>query len=281
MDFEIVPAYEVPLNEQAVVANKAFAGYVGGWADLDAGTMARFLALQGADLFYSRFVARGGELLGFGHINRTGNVVRLAGMGIVPEARGSGAAGTLLARLFEEADERGDEAMMLEVIEQNPRAHALYRRHGFHEVGRLLGWRRSATAPLPEHAAMSGDEVPVLEALRIPAVADYPELPWQISRHAVAKAPVARAFRTETVCLIIGDPEATPVRIYSASSIDPPRGLVWHDLRSVLAGVIARFPNREFFAPAIFPEDFGTQLFEPLGFVREPISQFLMRRDFP
>lgn len=280
MHFEIVPAHELSLAEQALVANKAFAGYVGGWADLDAATLARFLTLQGADLFYSRFVRADGQLVGFGYINRTGNILRLAGMGIIPEARGSGAARMLLDGLFEEAEERGDEAMVLEVIEQNPRAHAVYRRHGFRELGRLTGWRRSGGAAVPEHAVIAGGEIPILDALRIPAPTDYPELPWQISRHAVAKVPVGRAFRTETVCLVIGDPEGTPVRIYAAISVDPPRGVVWRDLRSVLAGVIARFPAREFFAPAIFPEEFGMQLFEPLGFKPEPISQFLMRRDF-
>lgn len=279
MQFEIIPAHELSLAEQAVVANKAFAGYIGGWTDLDAGTLARFLTLQGADLFYSRIIRMDGELVGFGYINRTGTILRLAGMGIIPDARGSGAARALLDKLFSEAEERGDEAMVLEVIEQNPRAVALYRRHDFRDLARLTGWRRSGGGSPPEHASIVGDEVPVLQALRIPAAMDYPELPWQISRHAAAKALVTRAFRTETVCIIIGDPEATPVRIYAALSVDPPRGLVWHEMRSVLAGVIARFPKRDFFAPAIFPEDFGTQLFEPLGFKFEPISQFLMRRE--
>ena len=279
MQFEIVPAYELSLAEQASVANRAFAGYIGGWTDLDASTLARFLTLQGSDLLYSRFVRADAGLVGFGYMNRTANILRLSGMGIVPEARGSGAAGALVEKLFAEADERGDEAVVLEVIEQNPRAHSLYRRHGFRELARLTGWRRSADAAPPQHAATSGGEVSPVAALRIPAAVDYPEIPWQISRHAIAKVPVSRAFRTETVCVVIGDPEAKPVRIYTALSVDPPHGGVWSELRSVLAGVIARFPNREFFAPAIFPEDFGTHLFEPLGFKPEPISQFLMRRD--
>ena len=279
MKIEIVPAHELSLHEQAQVANRAFAGYVGGWTDLDAGTLARFLTLQGSDLFYSRFVRLESELVGFGYINRTANILRLSGMGVVPEARGSGAARMLIEKLLEEGEQRGDEAMLLEVIEQNPRAHAVYRRHGFRERGRLCGWRRSADAGPPQDEPIRGDEVPILSALRIPAARDYPELPWQISRHAIAKAQIARAFRTETVCVVIGDPEATPVRIYGAISVDPPHALAWKELRGVLAGVIARFPHREFFAAAIFPEDFGTHLYEPLGFKQEPISQFLMRRE--
>lgn len=279
MTFEIVPAHELSCKQQAELANRAFAGYIGGWADLNAETLARFLTMQGSDLLYSRFVRMDSELVGFGYISRTANILRLSGMGIVPEARGSGAARALLEKLLEEGEQRGDEAMVLEVIEQNPRAHALYRRHGFRELGRLVGWRRSADARVPAGEPIGGDEVSILSALRIPAARDYPELPWQISRHAIAKAPVARAFRTETVCVVIGDPEATPVRIYAAIVVDPPHEQVWEELRGVLAGLIARFPNREFFAPAIFPEEFGTHLFEPLGFKQEPINQFLMRRE--
>ena len=279
MEFEIIPAHELSLAEQAQVANKAFAGYIGGWSDLDAGTLARFLAMQGADLLYSRFVRAEAGLVGFGYITRTANIARLSGMGIVPEARGSGAARRLMDHLLGEGETRGDEAMILEVIEQNPRAVAVYRRHGFEELGRLLGWRRSADAGVPQHAAIVGDEVPPMQALRIPVAFDYPELPWQISRHAIAKVPVTRAFRTETVCIVIGDPEAHPVRIYGCFAVDPPHAHVWQDLRGVLAGILARFPNREFFAPAIFPEEHGRLLFEPLGFKTEPISQFLMRRD--
>lgn len=279
MQFQVVPAYELPLAEQAAVANRAFAGYIGGWADLDAGTLAKFLTLQGSDLLYSRFIRSEAGLVGFGYINRTANLVRLSGMGIIPEARGTGAARHLLDHLLGEAEDRGDEAMLLEVIEQNPRALAVYRRHDFRELGRLVGWRRAADAAVPKDVRADGEEISPLQALRIPAALDYPDLPWQISRHAAAKLPVSRAFHTDTVCMIIGDPEAAPVRLHSCIAIDPPHAMVWRDFRSVLAGIIARFPRREFFAPAIFPEEFGTMLFEPLGFKREPISQFLMRRD--
>ena len=122
MSFALVPAVDLPLAEQALVANRAFAGYIAGWADLDAAGLARFLSLQGADLFFSRFVRWNGELAGFGYINRTGDYPRLAAMALTPAARGSGAATFLLQRLFAEAQARGDHAMILEVIEQNPRA---------------------------------------------------------------------------------------------------------------------------------------------------------------
>src|SRR4249919_1581989 len=103
MTFEIIPAIDVALDDQATVANAAFAGYVGGWTDMDASALARFLLLQGTDLIYSRFVRTPDGLSGFGYINRTGNILRLSGMALISSARGSGAAAQLLLHLLEEA----------------------------------------------------------------------------------------------------------------------------------------------------------------------------------
>src|SRR3712207_493805 len=124
MSFEIVPAAELSPAEQAALANAAFANYVGGWTNMNAESLARFLLLQGTDLYYSRFLRVAGELAGFGYINRTGDVLRLSGMAFIPSARGTGAAAHLLEHLLGEARERGDRLMTLEVIQQNPRGVA-------------------------------------------------------------------------------------------------------------------------------------------------------------
>jgi ribosomal protein S18 acetylase RimI-like enzyme len=144
MDFEIVPAHELPLAEQASIFNQAFAGYLAGSMEFDPAGFARFLCAQGADLCYSRFVREKGGIVAFGYINRTGNISRLAGMGTIPAARRTGAAAYLVSKLVEEAKDRNDATLMLEVFEQNEPALALYRRHRFEDVSRLFGWRYPA-----------------------------------------------------------------------------------------------------------------------------------------
>jgi hypothetical protein len=52
------------------------------------------------------------------------------------------------------------------------------------------------------------------------------------------------------------------------------------ELRGALHAVMRMFPDREFFAPPLWPEDLSTEVFAPLGFAPEQISQFFMRRDF-
>src|SRR4051812_38532260 len=167
MEFEIVSAADVPLATQAHVANAAFANYVGGWAEMDAAMLSRFLLLQGADLFHSRFLRMNGELVGFGYITRTANVSRLSGMALVPPARGTGAAAHLLEHLFAEAEANGDRAMLLEVIEQNPRAQAVYQRHGFRQLTRLVGARLQPDVHRGDERLAVIKELPLLDALRL------------------------------------------------------------------------------------------------------------------
>ena len=275
LKFEIVPAPELSLAEQAEVFASAFTGYVGGSFQMNATTLASFLTAQGIDLCYSRFARNDqGELVSFGYINRTGNISRLAGMGTVGTARRSGAAAFVLSSLLEEAKARGDQAMVLEVIEQNPAAVKLYESHGFRSLGRLLGWRhKPGEAPI-----QNGDlrELSVLEASRWPTTPDYPDLPWQVSRHAATKVASARAFALDDVAVVTGDPGTIPTRLHSFLGLNEDTG---ESMRELLRQLLARFPEAEFYAPPIFPERFGQEIFQPLGFDQEKLSQFLMRKD--
>ena len=85
-----------------------------------------------------------------------------------------------------------------------------------------------------------------------------------------------RAYHCGDVRVIISDPETAPIRVHGLFSTSAE----WQPVRAALSAVMASFPETEFFAPPVWPEEFGVQVFEPLGFAREPISQFLMRRDF-
>jgi hypothetical protein len=77
---------------------------------------------------------------------------------------------------------------------------------------------------------------------------------------------------------VISDPLVSPSRIFTLLGYDN------DDLASaqkVIAALLQRFPENEFFARQVFPKSLGAQVFEPLGFVREPLNQFLMQHDLP
>ena len=275
MKFEVVPAHELPMAEQAAIFNQAFAGYLAGSIELDAAGLARFLCAQGADVCYSRFIREQGTAVGFGYINRTGNISRLAAMGTIPTARRTGAAAHLLSQLLTEANERGDEAMVLEVFEQNVPAVALYRRHQFRELMRLFAWRRAADDGAPKHS-IDLEHISLTAASQLRSVSEFPHIPWQISRHAIAKVPVGCAYKIDNACIVIGDSDVDPIRVHGFFWNDESD---WNAPRQALSAVLRKFPKHAFFAPAIFPERFGDEIFRPLVFVREQLNQFLMRKD--
>jgi ribosomal protein S18 acetylase RimI-like enzyme len=273
--FEIVSASELSLADQAAAFNAAFAGYVGGTFELDAASLAGFISLQGIDLSYSRFARdQHGQLVSFGFVNKTGSVSRLAGMGTIVRARRSGAAAALLSTLLSEAKERGESVMILEVIEQNPPALKLYESAGFLRVNRLLGWRGSSNGA--HRVEKASRDLSMFEALQIPTVPEYPALPWPVCRFSAAKVRRAQAFALDDVAMVIGDATASPIRLHAFFGLN---GINWESVRNLTTSVLRKYPGREFYAPPIFPEEFAAPLFAPLGFRKEQLSQFFMRKD--
>jgi [ribosomal protein S18]-alanine N-acetyltransferase len=82
-----------------------------------------------------------GALVGYAGMMFTGgpqaDVLTLA---VDPAHWGQGAGTALLSALVDEAGRRGHTEVMLEVRKDNPRARALYLRHGFTEIGIRRGY---------------------------------------------------------------------------------------------------------------------------------------------
>jgi [ribosomal protein S18]-alanine N-acetyltransferase len=83
----------------------------------------------------------GGAVIGYAGMMFTGgpqaDVLTLA---VDPAHWGQGTGSALLRALVDEAGRRGHTEVMLEVREDNPRARALYLRHGFEEIGMRRGY---------------------------------------------------------------------------------------------------------------------------------------------
>lgn len=112
--FRVAPEDEAHLALEAVAARLTQAYVVGGF-DVDGlagiGGLSRF---DGAKLRHRGL---------------------LYGMYVRPSARGRGLADRIVAALLEEARRLGLEQVLLTVVADNPRARALYERHGFRLYG--------------------------------------------------------------------------------------------------------------------------------------------------
>jgi ribosomal-protein-alanine N-acetyltransferase len=98
---------------------------------------------------------------GFVLSRRVADEAEILSVAVAAETRGRGYAGALLAHHLDLLSRHGVRTVHLEVEEGNDPALALYRRHGFEEVGRRPGYYAKpdgATAAGADHAqdAVSG-----------------------------------------------------------------------------------------------------------------------------
>ena len=104
MDLDLTTAIDLGLAATVELLNRAFADYLVPISF----TEASFLHMgcyDGIDFAASRIVLRAGTPVGAGLIARRGWTCRLAGMALLPEARGQGVGRWSLERLIEEARE--------------------------------------------------------------------------------------------------------------------------------------------------------------------------------
>ena len=272
--FRIVPAFERPLQEQSDAFSQAFSDYVAGPARLDTEGLSRYFFGQTVDLWLSRLVIRHRQIVAFGYINRTGEISRLAGMGVVPDARRQGVARQLLEQLIRESRQRRDRLMTLEVFEQNTGALALYQRFGFNQVSRLFGWDISSP---PQGTGPELQEMSSLSLSRSASRFEYPAVPWQVSQHAAIKlAPGTRILKLGKSMIAMANPEAEPMfrMVHQLPDEGEPD---WTELRQLTNACFGLFPGRKrWTVPPIVPERIGQNVFGELGLTRQALNQFHM-----
>lgn len=271
MNFNTAPASDYPLPDLVKFLNQGFENY---HVPIQFNTTAflNMLRKDGIDLAASRVLLVDDRPCGMALIARRGWTSRLAAMGIAKEIRGQGAGSWFMDGLIDEARQRGEHEMVLEVIEQNEPALKLYRKSGFQTIRRLVGLIRKHAE---ESESMDLHEMDLRELARLVSLHGCPDLPWQLSSESIAQMnPPARAYRKGPACAAISNPDADQVVIWSL--------LVEQDARGkglgtdMLKSVIANHPDKTWHMPAVLPEEFAV-IFERAGFEREELSQWQMR----
>jgi len=270
MIFDAGPASDHSMPDLVEILNRGFEEY---FVPIQL-NLQQFLTMvrkDSIDLTESRVLLVDGEPSGIAMIARRGWTSRLAAMGIAINTRGKGIGSWFMERLIEEARERGDNEVVLEVIEQNEPATWLYQKFGFQTIRRLIGLLRIDAT---EYDADHMDEMDVREAGSLISHYGLPDLPWQLTGETIAQmTPPTRAYRKGQAMIVISNPEADHVVIWSLLVEPVARGNgLGEDL---LKAVIAKYSGRTWHVPAIYPEELG-KVFERAGFAREELSQWQM-----
>jgi ribosomal protein S18 acetylase RimI-like enzyme len=273
MKLDIKPASDYPAPDLLYLLNLSFEGYLFPIAF----NLIQFLTMlrkDSVDLYESRVLVGDGDPVGIALIARRGWTSRLAAMGIVKEARGMGAGSWLMGKVIQDARDRKDHDLALEVIEQNEYAVRLYRKCGFEIVRRLIGFVRKGDGERTDHHPAL-PEIDLRQAGALISQHGLPDLPWQLAGETIAHLnPPARAFRQGAAYVVTSSPDADHVVIWSVLVEQTARGKrLGVDL---LRLIMEAYPGRTWHIPAMLPEELGA-IFERAGFEREELTQFQMR----
>ncbi|HEY3568239.1 MAG TPA: GNAT family N-acetyltransferase [Thermoanaerobaculia bacterium] len=269
------PVAEHTSAEVAEALTRSFEGYV---VPLRFTPQAYERRFRGEDLdpYASRVYERDGEPAGVVLIARRGWTCRVAAMGLAPDLRGGGLGRRVMETAIAEARARGDRTMLLEVIEGNAPAVALYKKLGFAQSRRLVGFRWE---PPPLEVPETFEEMDPLDFARLVAREGEADLPWNLAPETLSAASSpARAFGLgDRACALIADPDAERIVLTALIVPKAHRRQGWGT--RLLHALSAAFPGRPWAITPVVPEGLADQFFAALGWERHALSQLEMVLD--
>jgi len=273
-DLTLVPGDSLAPELLHETFTAAFADYLLGPFQLSREQSPPFLGRQAADLGLSRVAMRRNEPLAFALVaQRSPERWRLATMGALPAARGSGAAPALLDDFIVRATASGLDAVELEVFAQNERALRLYQGRGFTVRHELHGYALSPAAFAIEAPAADPVDLPTAFAWLDEADLQLPDLPLQVTPASLRALPNAlQALRRGRAQLVFSVSAAALVTVHSLVDREPAQA----DALALLQQLLTRHPQHEIKVPQLQRIDVGGQALRQLGFQVEPLHQLLM-----
>jgi ribosomal protein S18 acetylase RimI-like enzyme len=257
----------------------AFADYLIGPLQLSLVQWPGVLARQGVDLALSRVnVDEQGVVLAFALVapRLQHRRWRLATMGAVPKARGTGAAVQLLMDFANRAEAAGCLSVELEVFAQNERARRLYERHGFVVMDELHGYAgRPARQGHADEAGPQqiswGEAMDWLDEAEAQGLA----MPLQQTRVALAAAQGQQAWRRGTA-LVTGAARPDDAATFILGAVMD-RQPAQEDLQSLLVSLAARHPQwQHWHMPQILRPSLGGEALARIGLQRQALHQLWM-----
>ena len=280
----LVPAPDLAPADWHAAFTAAFADYLIGPFNLTLAQWPGFLARQGVDLTLSRAAVVDGLLVAFALVapRFERGRWRLGTMGALPAARGTGAAPALLDDFIKRARDSGVGTLELEVFAANERALRLYQGRGFEIVHPLRGYERApgpAASEAPSVQPVKLDDAWQWLAAVDARIADLPlQVTPRVLRVAAAAAPAdapLQAWRHGEAQLVFSEqPAQRAVTVNSLVDLDPAQT----GAQTLAQALVAQYPGHTLRVPALQRPDLGGDALQRVGFERQPLHQWLMRR---
>lgn len=273
------PAAEVTPATLHAAFIAGFSDYLIGPFEVPFERWPQFLARQGVDIGQSRVACNGQGIAAFALVAPRPGMGRwrLATMGAVPAARGTGAAARLLDDFLHRAAAAGQQAVELEVFAQNERAVRLYRSRDFAARHALHGYQTEAPAGMAAERPNTVREVGLAVAwgwLDETAQA-IPDLPLQVTPPAMSALAVPPgAWRSGDAQLVFGIGPDDAVTVHSL--VDRSPGQV--DAELLVRALLAAHPGRMVKVPALQRPDLGGDALRRAGFTTQALHQWWMSR---
>lgn len=269
MALKIQSVLEYGIPQSADVLNLGFSDYFVP-IQLDPSQFHTMLRANQIDVSLSKIAFQETNPIGVALIARRGWTCRLAGMSIIPQARGKGVGNWLMEKLINEARIRGDRTMELEVIRENEGAVKLYQKMGFQSIRKLASYSLES----PTGKAGDLEEIDIRTLANLVNTNGYPSLPWQLSGETIAvSGPPNRAFRLESAYAAITNPDADKIVFQSLLTL--PQHRSQGQATRLIKALFARFPGKTWAFPGIIPEEMESFLTK-IGFELETLGQYQM-----
>ena len=274
--YRLLPAADAAPADLHHAFAAAFADYVAGPFALSLEGWPVFLARQGVDLALSRAAVAEGKVLAFAFTAPRTDVAawRLAGMGALPAARGSGAARDLLDDFVERA--RGAQCTWaeLECFAQNERALRLYAGRGFEALHELHG-HGGRPQPAACDACMQvdlRDAFGWIEAMS----RRRGDLPLQVTPTALRALPEPlQSWRCGQAQAVVAAGTPGKLTVFSLLDDGSPSQT---DALALVRHLAAAYPEATFGAPQLQRPDLGGEALARAGLARLPLHQVFMRK---
>jgi ribosomal protein S18 acetylase RimI-like enzyme len=268
MDYQTRPLKTLSMNEAADLFNRSFEDYLVP-VQFTESAFLTFVQRDNIDFHASQVLMVRDSPAGLALIACRGNASRMGGFGIIKEFRGQGAGTWFVKQLLDDARQRGETQMYLEVITKNEAAVRLYEGQGFTKIRQLLGFKAERPTGKADANLQACEQILIFDMIRAYGL---PELPWQLDADALLSVR-SYGYRLGPAFALISSPEAEHISFRSLVVPTHARGN--GQATCLIEALFAKYPGKVWQVPAIFPEEMGGT-FMRAGMQLETLSQWQM-----